>query len=87
MGDFNVTMDVKFMINFWKLNDFSSLIDKPHVTKTLINLTQPVIRCSKLTRCEICSKLTIKIPERRTYFTHCSSVSIVNFEQVNAGWE
>ena len=29
------------------------------------------------TRCEICSKLTI---------TPCSSVSIVNFEQVNAGW-
>ena len=22
-----------------------------------------------------------------TYFTHCFSVSIVNFEQVNAGWE
>ena len=22
-----------------------------------------------------------------TYFTHCSSVSIANFEQVNAGWE
>ena len=38
------------------------------------------------TRCEICSKLTINTPERRTYFTPCSSVSIVNFEQVNAGW-
>ena len=39
-------------------------------------------------RCEICSKLTIKTPERRqarTYFTPCSSASIVNFEQVNAG--
>ena len=31
------------------------------------------------TRCKICSKLTIRILER------CSSVSIVNFEQVNAG--
>ena len=56
-----------------------------------------------VTRCEIYSELTIKIPERRhwhrsgtfvvnfeqlwTYFTPCSSVSIVNFEQVNAGWE
>ena len=50
MGDFNVTMDVKFMINFCKLNDFSSLIDKPHVTKTLINLTQPVTRCPKWRR-------------------------------------
>ena len=51
------------------------------------------------TRCGICSKLTIKTPERRnwrrsgvfiinfgTYFTPCSSVSIVNFEQVNTGW-
>ena len=43
------------------------------------------------TRYEICSELTIKTPDRRrwccrTYFTPCSSVSIVNFEQVNAGW-
>ena len=38
-------------------------------------------------RCKICPKLTIKIPERRlTYFTPCSSVSIVNFEQVNVAW-
>ena len=47
----------------------------------------------------ICSKLTIRIPERRQmasfwclhcqlwiYFTSCSSASIVNFKQVNAGW-
>ena len=52
------------------------------------------------TMCEICSKLTIKILERRHwrrsgificnfehFFTPCSSVSIVNFEQVNTGWE
>ena len=38
------------------------------------------------TRCEIWSKLTIKTPERR-YFTPCSSVFIVNLEQVNASWE
>ena len=40
------------------------------------------------TKCEICSKLTIKTPERRhrPYFTPCSSVSIVNFEHVIAGW-
>ena len=37
--------------------------------------------------CGVCSKLTIKIPERRTYFTPCPSVSVVDFEQVNAGWE
>ena len=37
------------------------------------------------TRCEICSKVIIKTPERRQW-RQCSSVSIVNFEQVNAGW-
>ena len=49
------------------------------------------------TRCVICSKLIIKMPERHRvsfwylycqrwiYFTPCSSVSFVNFEQVNAG--
>ena len=44
--------------------------------------------------CEICSKLTIKTPERRNWrrsgvfivnFEH--SVFIVNFEHVIAGWE
>ena len=38
------------------------------------------------TKCEICSKLTIKTPERRLWPIPCSSVSIVNFEKVNAGW-
>ena len=51
-------------------------------------------------RCEICSKLTIKTPKRLHWrrfgvfivnFQHmpylCSSVSIINFEQVNADWE
>ena len=40
------------------------------------------------TRREICSKLTIKYNKynKITYFTPCSSVFIVNFEQVNAGW-
>ena len=51
------------------------------------------------TKCEICSKLTIKIPDQRHWrrsgvfvvnferILLCSSVSIVNFEQVNAGWD
>ena len=38
------------------------------------------------TRCEICSKLTIKTPERH-YFTPYSSVFIVNLEQINTGGE
>ena len=29
MGDFNVTMDDKFITDFCKLNGLSSLIDKP----------------------------------------------------------
>ena len=48
--------------------------------------------------CETCSKLTIKLPKRRHRFggfifniehiSHlCSSVSIVNFEHVIAGWD
>ena len=64
-------------------------------------LTHPAISCSKLAietleqRCEICSKLTIKLPKRCQWrrfgsfivnFEHishlCSSVSIVDFEQV-----
>ena len=49
------------------------------------------------TRCEITSKFTIKTPERRHWrrtgvfivnFEHISHlVLIVNFEQVNAGWD
>ena len=35
-------------------------------------------------RCEICSKLKIKTPERR--HCHCSIVSIVSFEHVIVRW-
>ena len=48
--------------------------------------------------CEICSKLTIKTPERRQrrrsgvfivnfeYISYFSNVSIVDFKQVNLSW-
>ena len=36
------------------------------------------------TRCEICLKIPIKTPEWR--HVYCPSVSIVNFEHVNADW-
>ena len=51
-------------------------------------LSQPAITCLKLTietleqGLKICSKSTMKIPERP-----CFSVPIVNFEQVNADWD
>ena len=32
------------------------------------------------------SKLAVRTPERCQYFTPCSNVSVVNFEQVNVGW-
>ena len=37
-------------------------------------------------RCEICSELTKKTPERR-HFTPCSSVSTVNFNYVIDNWD
>ena len=33
------------------------------------------------TRCEICSKLTIKLPDRRQW--RCSGIFIVNFEHIS----
>ena len=48
-----------------------------------------VINRNSRTKYEICSKLTIKEPERRDWRrSRRSSVFIVDFEQVrNAGWE
>ena len=43
MGDFNVTMDDTFMIDFCELNDLSSLIDKPTCYK---NFNKPT--CTNL---------------------------------------
>ena len=52
-----------------------------------------------LIMCKICSKLIIKTPERCHWrrsgvfivnfeeISHCSGVSVVDFEQLNAGWE
>ena len=39
-------------------------------------------------RCEICTNLTIKTTEQChwTYFTPFSTVSVVDFEQVNVNW-
>ena len=66
----------------------------------LILLYNKFINRNTRKRCEICSKLTIKIPERRQWcrsgifivnFEHiphlCSSVSVVNLEHVIAGWD
>ena len=55
--------------------------------ETLVT-SQPVFTCSKLTietRGKICSKLTIKIPER-CHWRLYSGIFIVNFEHVTAAW-
>ena len=42
--------------------------------------TKQIFICSKRKSCEICSDLTIKIPEQRQC---CSSVFAINFEHVS----
>ena len=80
----NVTLGVstrkKTFMNTLLANfvDFASLSDS-----SLPKATQSAITCSKLrtrTRCEICSKLTIKKPERRQW-RRCG-VLIVNFQHI-----
>ena len=77
---------------------FSFTRQHPHLSPVGIYLLKVGNRNTR-TRCEICSKLTRKTPELRygvvlvfldlnlNNFTPCSSVSIVNFEHVIAGWE
>ena len=58
-----------------------------HITQDIIYMFQ-VTNKNIRTRYEICSKLTIKTPLlllTLNIFHTCSSVSILNFEQVNAG--
>ena len=49
------------------------------------NYTFKVNNKNTRTRCEICSKLTIKRPERCQW--RRSGILIVNFEHVIAGWK
>ena len=44
-----------------------------------------LLKVNNRPRCEICSKLTIKTPERR--YWHRSGVFIVNFEHAFADWD
>ena len=48
------------------------------VKSAVVYRSQPAITCSKL---------TIESLEQGVKYVPCSSVSIVNFEQVNAGWD
>ena len=77
----NISNSIEKVIKKYKKRSVDSMSDK-----MISSVSNPagiylfkVNNRNTRTRCEICSKLTIKIPERR------SSASIVNFEQVNAG--
>ena len=78
-----------FALNF---PEFSCMITNPccvciiYVSMNYIPAGNYIIKVKNRitrTRCEICSKLKIKTVE---HISHSDSVSIVNFEQVNAGW-
>ena len=87
---FHLYLNLNLEENYWR---FFVMIFAVYLAK--ISLLKVNNRKTRK-RCEICSKLTIKAPKRRnwrrssvfvvniwTYFTHFSSVSIVNFEQVS----
>ena len=65
---------------FWKLRKKISILNIWQNFEYASTNTFKVNNRNTGTRCEICLKLTIKTPDRRQW------VSIVNFEQVNAGW-
>ena len=81
-------------------NSLISKVKEPTITQFLYflvgNYVFKVNNRNTKSRYEICSNLTIKITEWRhwhrsgvfivrTYFTPCFTVSLVNFEQLNAG--
>ena len=94
-----------FKYDFYRFKNFLEKLDL-HLTCTRLTLLPDYLRIkfctagnylfkvnnrNTKTRYEICSKLTIKTPERSQVhfvlpFTLCSSVSIVNFEHVIDGW-
>ena len=97
---------VTFVKMFWAIKQRHEFVCKHSGQLTVQDHLYPLGKCmfkvnkrNARTRCEICSKLTIKTPERHQQrrsdvfvvnFEHispCSCVSIVNTEQVNAGWD
>ena len=70
-----IGVNINFSKLFWQLFQKSC---RPHILVGMFKVNNRNTR----TRCKICSKLTIKTPERR----HFPSASIVNFEHVPVGW-
>ena len=82
----------------WTFTEVPKLLFWKFRSQSAITCSKLTIETLKQ-RCGICSKLTVKPPKQRQLhrfggfivnFGHisylCSSVSIVNFEQVNPGW-
>ena len=68
-----------FQINLSKRFElYNSVIDKP----AGIYLVKVNNRNTR-TRCEICLKLTINIPQRRQTKRHRSGIFIINFEHIS----
>ena len=78
---------LKTLGNQWLSNGclmFLGGIEEEHQPKT--GPSKPAITCSKLTIDTL--ELGVKhVQYVWIYFTPCSCVSIVNFEQINAGWD
>ena len=74
-SDFDVTFN-KISTLFWFLYNFLRIITQYPVNMYLLQVNNRDSR----RKCEICSKLNIKTPERRQ--CHRSSVFIVNFEHI-----
>ena len=65
------------LFNSFFANQYSLIANSSPVGIYLLKVNNRNTR----TRCEICSKLAIKTPERR--YWRCSGVSIVNFEHIS----
>ena len=92
---FNYMFNYMFKVNNGNNRTRCKLCSKLTMFNYIFNYMFKISNRNTRTRCKISSKLTIKTPERRlallltfwVYFTPWSSVSIVNFEYVIAGWE
>ena len=60
---------------FWSRSQYVMIVLKIAIRWEVFEISQPAITCS------------FSLFEQFLYFTRCSSASIVNFEQVNAGWD
>ena len=92
----NKVFQIPSTIAAWNFSDFLHEIIVAYPAG--IYLPAQINNRSTRTRCEICSKLTIKAPEQRQWrrsgvfignfehISHLVRVSIVNFEHVITGW-